>query len=119
MIRAPLLCALGRVTASILWLVLGGIAFAAKAQEGPGDLAAGHALAHDVCLLCHEIERDPQPRILDIAPDFRTIAETPGITATALSAFLLTSHPKMPNIILSKEESSDVVTYILSLKKGR
>jgi hypothetical protein len=55
--------------------------------------------------------------MLEIAPDFQIIANTPGMTATALSAFLLTSHPKMPNFILSRGQSADVITYILSLRK--
>jgi hypothetical protein len=55
--------------------------------------------------------------MLDIAPDFQAIADTPGMTVTALSAFLLTSHPKMPNFILSRAQSADVITYILSLQK--
>jgi hypothetical protein len=55
--------------------------------------------------------------MLDVAPDFQAIASTPGTTATALSAFLLSSHPKMPNFILSREQAVDVITYILSLRK--
>ena len=105
------------VSIGILWLGLAGVAFAAKAQEGPGDLEAGRALARQVCSSCHSIERGPAaPRTFEIAPDFQTIADTPGMTATALNAFLLTSHPKMPNFILSREQSADVITYILSLR---
>ena len=56
------------------------------------------------------------PRMFDIGPDFETVANTPGMTATALNAFLLTSHPKMPNLILSPEQSADVIAYILTLR---
>ena len=38
------------------------------------------------------------------------------MTATALNAFMLTSHPKMPNLILTSEEIADVSAYILSLR---
>jgi hypothetical protein len=54
--------------------------------------------------------------MLDIAPDFRAIANTSGMTATALHAFLRTAHPKMPNLILTPEQSADVIAYILSLR---
>ncbi len=109
-----------RVRRIILALLLSGlaeVACAANAEEGPGDLEAGRALARHVCYPCHGIEPDPHaPRMFEIAPDFQTIANTPGMTATALNAFLLSSHPKMPNFILSREEASDVISYILSLR---
>ena len=107
----------GPVIIATLWLGLAGVAVAANAQEGPGDLEAGHTLARHVCLPCHWIEPGPHaPRTFEIAPDFQVIADTPGMTATVLNAFLLTSHPKMPNFILSREQSADVITYILSLR---
>jgi mono/diheme cytochrome c family protein len=100
-----------------LWFALVAAAFAAKAQDGPGDRDAGHALAREVCSPCHAIDPPPHaPRLVDIAPDFQAIADTPGMTSTALRAFLLSSHPKMPNFILSRAQSDDVVTYILSLR---
>lgn len=101
---------------AMLWLGLVGAAFAANAQEGTGDLAAGRSLAYHVCSPCHAVEAVPHPRMFEIGPDFQAIADTPGMTATALNAFLLTSHPKMPNFILSREQSADVITYILSLR---
>jgi hypothetical protein len=54
-----------------------------------------------------------------IAPDFQAIANTPGMTATALRAFLQTPHPKMPNLILTPEQSDDVIAFLLSLRDGR
>ncbi|MBV8119543.1 MAG: cytochrome C [Alphaproteobacteria bacterium] len=93
------------------------MAIAANAQEGAGDLQAGRAIAWRVCSPCHAVEADPHgQRMFNIAPDFQTIADTPGMTATALSAFLHTSHAKMPNFILSPQTSADVTAYILSLR---
>jgi mono/diheme cytochrome c family protein len=106
------------INAIMLTVGLAATACAANAQEGIGDLAAGRAFAARVCSPCHSIAPDPHaPRMFEIAPDFQTIADTPGITATALNAFMLTSHPKMPNLILSREQSADVIAYILSLRK--
>jgi mono/diheme cytochrome c family protein len=94
------------------------IAFAAHAQESGGDPQAGRVFAKRVCSPCHAVEPDPhQQRMFEIGPDFETVANTPGMTATALNAFLLTSHPKMPNLILSPEQSADVIAYILTLRK--
>jgi len=50
---------------------------------------------------------------------FREITNAPWITATALRVFLGTSHPKMPNLILTPEEMADVIAYILSLQDRR
>ena len=98
-------------------IVLAAAASGANTQEGPGDLHAGQALAWRVCSPCHAVEPDPKtPRMFEIAPDFQTIANTPGMTATALNAFLHTSHPKMPNFILAPDASAAVITYILSLR---
>jgi len=52
-------------------------------------------------------------------PDFQEIANTKGMTATALRVFLTASHPKMPNLILTPEQIADVTAYILSLREGR
>ena len=48
------------------------------------------------------------PRIFEIGPAFRDIANTPGMTATAIRVFLTTSHPKMPNLILTPAEIANV-----------
>ena len=50
------------------------------------------------------------------APRFKDVANTSGMTATALTVWLQTSHPTMPNIILEPNDMSNVVAYILSLK---
>jgi mono/diheme cytochrome c family protein len=83
-----------------------------------GDVAAGHAFAREACNACHMVEAKQQkPRLIVIGPAFRDIANTRGMTPTALRVFLTTSHPKMPNLILTPEEISDVTAYILSLRR--
>jgi hypothetical protein len=39
------------------------------------------------------------------------------MTATALRVFLTTSHPKMPNLILTPAQIADVTAYTVSLRK--
>ena len=67
--------------------------------------------------MCHVVEpAEESPRTLALAPAFRDIANTPGMTATALRVFLTSSHPKMPNLILKRGQTADVIAYILSLR---
>ena len=40
----------------------------------------------------------------------------PSTTAESLGVFLRTSHPTMPNLVLSAAERDDVIAYILSLR---
>jgi mono/diheme cytochrome c family protein len=104
--------------AVVLATALAAITFSAKAQDG--DVTAGHAFAREACKACHEVEaKEPSPRMIEIGPPFRDIANTPGMTATAIRVFLTSSHPKMPNLILTPEETADVTTYILSLRDHR
>jgi mono/diheme cytochrome c family protein len=89
----------------------------ATAHAQDGDIAAGRAFAREACNACHMVEAKPRkPRRIVIGPAFRDIANTRGMTATALRVFLTTSHPKMPNLILTPEEIADVAAYILSLR---
>jgi mono/diheme cytochrome c family protein len=93
-------------------------AFGAKAQDG--DIAAGYDFAHEACRACHMVDPEARaPRRIDIGPPFRDIATTPGMTATAIRVFLTSSHPKMPNLILTPEEIANVTAYILSLRDPR
>ena len=90
---------------------------ASNVQAQDGDVAAGHAFAREACNACHRVDAEHRaPRLIVIGPGFRDIANTRGITATALRAFLATSHPKMPNLILTPQETADVIAYILSLR---
>ena len=82
--------------------VLVGSACAANAQDTPGNPEVGRVYAHEVCSPCHAVTAEQaSQRTIVIAPEFQTIANTPGMTAAALRAFLQTPHPKMPKLILT------------------
>jgi mono/diheme cytochrome c family protein len=109
---------LRRVGAVAIAGALSAMAFGAAAQQG--NIAAGHASASESCKACHVVDaQEKSPRNLVIAPAFRDIANTPGMTATALRVFLTSSHPKMPNLILKPQQTADVIAYILSLRDHR
>jgi mono/diheme cytochrome c family protein len=86
-----------------------------EAQE-IGQPGRGFVLAQRLCAECHAVQREYSRSPNANAPRFQAIASIPGMTATALSAALNTSHRAMPNIMLAADEQADIITYILSLK---
>jgi mono/diheme cytochrome c family protein len=93
-----------------------GSGYAAHAQEA--DVAAGKAYAEQVCAACHAVSPAEEFSPLPQAPTFQSVADTPGMTELALSVWLQSSHPTMPNIVLEQDDLRNVVAYIHSLKKG-
>lgn len=90
----------------------------AGAQE-VGNPQRGRAYAAQMCAGCHLIEPGPGPSPDKTAPPFTAVAKTKGMTAMALSVWLQTSHPTMPNIMLKPETADDIIAYILSLRPER
>ena len=76
-----------------------------------GDPAAGKQLAEATCFGCHAAQNTS-----DKAPAFSAIAAMPSTTAKSLEVFLRTSHPTMPNLMLSDTDTADLIAYILSLR---
>ena len=98
---------------ALIW-ISAGLVLAAEVQQ-TGDPEAGAAYAKNVCAQCHTIkgaEPSPEPT----APPFKVVANTPGMTATALAVWLTTSHPTMPNIVLERQDLDNVIAFILTLK---
>jgi mono/diheme cytochrome c family protein len=88
---------------------------AATAQDVPGDPAGGAAIAREVCATCHLVAED---QMVDpgIGPSLLEVAEHPATTEMSLRAFLQTPHPTMPNLMLSPEETDDIIAYLITLK---
>jgi cytochrome c len=86
-----------------------------EAQELTGDPEAGGRLAREVCAACHVVSDD---QMIDpgIGPWFIDVAQHPATTALSLRAFLQTPHANMPDLILTREETDDIIAYILTLK---
>ena len=89
----------------------------AAAQDLLGDPAAGADLAREVCAKCHLVSED---QAIDpaIGPSLLELGEHPATTEMSLRAFLQTPHPTMPNLMLTPEETDDVIAYLLTLKGG-
>ena len=91
------------------------VVLASSAEAQTGDPGAGAAYAQKVCAKCHAIDRTGiSPELT--APPFKDVANTPGMTETALTVWLRTSHPTMPNIIVEPADMDNVIAYIVSLK---
>jgi mono/diheme cytochrome c family protein len=76
-----------------------------------GAPATGERLAAETCAQCHSGVGGSGG-----APAFVTIASMPSTTEQSLTAFLQTPHASMPDLIISPEDRSDLVAYILSLR---
>jgi mono/diheme cytochrome c family protein len=97
----------------------GGIAAAQNVGDVPmgeiGDPQAGFDYARANCAGCHALSQEPTPN--PKAPRFRDVANTPGMTPTAIRVWLQNAnHPTMPNIVIEGQNLRDLTAYILSLK---
>ena len=98
-------------------MLFGEVAYGQTSVD-PGNRKDGQAFALEVCTPCHVVSpKQLSPQRFSIAPSFEAIANAPTTTASGLRAFLSTSHPTMPNLILSRQEQRDVIEYIMSLDK--
>ena len=80
-----------------------------------GSISSGHQIAITICGNCHDDPASSQNAA--IGPKLRDIANQPSTTALSLKAFLGSRHRKrMPNFILSRTDTNDLISYILSLK---
>jgi mono/diheme cytochrome c family protein len=81
-----------------------------------GSPQRGISYAQANCAGCHAVLYEDTESPNPDSPSFKSIADTPGITRTALSVFLQTPHPTMPNLVVTGEDADDLIAYILSLK---
>lgn len=100
-------------TAGLAILVLGALPAYA---DGIGNPARGLEYAQANCAGCHAVLKDETESPNPDSPAFAAVAATPGMTRTALSVFLQSPHPTMPNLIVAGEDADNLIAYILSLK---
>jgi mono/diheme cytochrome c family protein len=80
------------------------------------DISAGGQVAQTWCKNCHDVSPGAKVMHDTGAPPFAVVANSKGMTRTALNAFLYTSHNRMPDYSLTRKEAADVSAYIMSLK---
>jgi mono/diheme cytochrome c family protein len=99
-----------------LTIVVWSIGFVAPVRAQSADSSLGRHLAETVCVACHQIENAGQkPESKPPAPSFVDISRMPSTTELAIKVFLRSSHPHMPDFILSSAEIDSVAAYILGL----
>jgi mono/diheme cytochrome c family protein len=91
--------------------------FAAALQEGASaaDVRNGETLAKRWCAACHVVASDQQ-RGTTQTPPFSAVANKPGFNEQELAFYLLTPHPRMPDMNLSRSEAADLAAYIAAQK---
>ena len=100
----------------LLLVAMFAIPATAGAQES-GNIARGETYARQRCAECHAVDRQTEYSPIRTAPRFERLANTPGMTNMALTAWLFSSHKTMPNLIVRGEHLDDLVAYIRSLKR--
>ena len=93
------------------------LALSSEAGAQDADIEAGAAYAKQICAACHAVLPNEQISPLPQAPTFQSIADTPGMTELALTVWLQSSHPTMPNIVLEPDDMRNVIAYIRSLER--
>ena len=82
------------------------------------DPSVGRHLAETTCSACHRIgSAGSSQNAKPVAPSFEDISRMPSTNEVAIKVFLRSSHPTMPNIILSPEEIDSVAAYIVGLAR--
>lgn len=79
------------------------------------DVDNGATLAKRWCASCHIVE-PAQTRGGTQAPPFSEVAGRPGFDAAKLALFLLSPHPVMPDMNLTRNEAADLAAYIETQK---
>ncbi len=84
-----------------------------------GDAGKGLAYARSVCAACHNVLATDAPSPNLLAPRFKEIADTPGMTITALTVWSRSTHPMMPDLVIAPNDMDDLIAYMLSLKQRK
>jgi mono/diheme cytochrome c family protein len=80
------------------------------------DAAQGGVLAKRWCAACHVVAADQQLAGVQ-APPFSVIGKSANLDSSKLALFLLSPHPKMPDMSLYRAEAADLAAYIQSQGK--
>ena len=90
-----------------------GVALLCALSQGAlaADVANGERLAKRWCAACHVVAADQKSGNTQAAP-FSAIAKLLGFDAAKLALYLLTPHPKMPDMSLSRSEAADLAAFI-------
>jgi mono/diheme cytochrome c family protein len=89
------------------------IGYSSVAYAAAGNAEAGRQLVTRSCSSCHAIEASVTAT--DNAPPFSAVAKTNKERPAWIRGWLMSPHPPMPNISLSRQQIDDIVAYLSSL----
>ncbi len=106
-----------KMTGAALALGLAGTAALAQQLPGQPDPAKGAELTKALCSNCH-IDDPNAPRLQGSAdiPSFVEIARRQGQSAERIAGKIIFPNHPMPSITLTRDQMTDIASYILSLK---
>jgi mono/diheme cytochrome c family protein len=77
----------------------------------------GLAYARLHCATCHAIAAGQVSSPVLAAPSFDAVANTSGMTRTALNAWLHSPHNTMPGLVVAESDRDDIFAYLESLQR--
>jgi mono/diheme cytochrome c family protein len=86
------------------------------AADDAAKVTAGRVLAKGWCAHCHIVSDDQRFAPAAGVPTFIAVANDPATTEMALRVFLATPHMRMPDFMLTRQETDKIIAYILSLR---
>jgi len=107
--------------------VPGALVLAATPSDN-GGLRRGEDAARLICTACHVVAKDQQfpPLLQPPAPSFEEIANRPGTTVGSVRHFVTHTHwdektlpMKMPDLMLTAQQATELARYLLSLRKPK
>lgn len=105
-------------TRSALAAFVGAAAFATAAMgQNLGVAERGRAYAIANCADCHGVLATDRSSPVGKATRFVDVANTSGMTETAILVWLQTPHPTMPNFIVEPSDMRNLAAYIVSLRR--
>src|SRR6476659_6467393 len=102
---------------ALMTLLALSVATSHVAAQGVGVPREGLTVARQFCSECHAVQQERVGSPNSRSPTFVALANTPGMTAMALSVAFTTPHAGMPMFILTAEQRANIIAYILSLKE--
>lgn len=100
----------------IFALTLLAVSGTAQAQMAPvqPDAETGLKLARVMCANCHMVEHGAATALADVPP-FMEIARRPGRTPDYIQTYVMSPHPPMPTLQLTRWDLENLAAYIVSL----
>jgi mono/diheme cytochrome c family protein len=101
-------------------VILSTVLFSAHspAQE-TGDARKGADYARAHCAECHGWKPSDTTSPVAKAPNFASVANSSGMTGTALIVWFRTPHQSMPTLVIAPADQLNLAEYILSLREKR